>query len=63
MPSAHLEALVLVVRRKSGGRGASFSYEHTARAKSLRTALEALNVWGLRIAGEIGARVEMHSAL
>lgn len=54
-----LEVLGLVVRRKSGGRGAPSSYELTARAKSLRPALEALNAWGQRIAPEVGARVEM----
>ena len=53
-----LEHLGLVRRRKSGGRGAPSSYELTARAQSLRPALEALNAWGERIAGEVGANVE-----
>ena len=53
-----LEAAGLVKRRKAGGRGAPSSYELTARAKSLRPALEALNDWGERIAREVGATVE-----
>jgi DNA-binding HxlR family transcriptional regulator len=58
-----LEALGLVARRKSGGRGSPSSYELTARAKSLRPALEALNAWGQRIAGEVGVKIEMRGAL
>jgi len=53
-----LEASGLVRRRKAGGRGAPSSYELTARAQSLRPALRALNEWGERIAGEVGAKVE-----
>ena len=53
-----LEQLGLVRRRKAGGRGAPSSYELTARAQSLRPALEVLNEWGERMAGEVGARVE-----
>jgi len=46
-----------VKRRKTGGRGAPSRYELTALAQSLRPALEALNDWGLDIAGDVGARV------
>ena len=53
-----LRAAGLVRRRKSGGRGAPSSYELTPQAESLRTALQALNDWGERVAREIGARVE-----
>jgi len=53
-----LEGAGLVRRRKSGGRGAPSSYEITARAHSLRPALEVLNEWGTRIAAEVGAKVE-----
>jgi DNA-binding HxlR family transcriptional regulator len=53
-----LEAMGLVRRRKSGGRGAPSSYEITARAESLRPALAALNHWGNQIAKEVGAKVE-----
>ena len=53
-----LEESGLVRRRKSGGRGAPSSYELTALAQSLRPALEALNDWGERMAGEIDARLE-----
>jgi DNA-binding HxlR family transcriptional regulator len=53
-----LEESGLVRRRKSGGRGAPSSYELTARAHSLRSALQALNDWGDGIAGEVGAKVE-----
>ena len=52
-----LEAAGLVKRRKTGGRGAPSRYELTERAQSLRPALEALNDWGLGIAGDVGARV------
>ena len=52
-----LEESGLVRRRKSGGRGAPSSYELTARAQSLRPALESLNDWGMRMAGEFDARV------
>ena len=53
-----LEESGLLRRRKSGGRGAPSYYELTARAQLLRPALRALNDWGVRIAGEIGAKVE-----
>src|SRR3954452_17630865 len=53
-----LEALDLVRRRKSGGRGARSTYEITARARSLRAALTALNDWGERVADEVGATIE-----
>jgi DNA-binding HxlR family transcriptional regulator len=53
-----LEESGLVRRRKSGGRGAPSSYELTARAQSLRPALEVLNDWGMRIAAEVGAKIE-----
>ena len=53
-----LEASALVRRRKSGGRGAPSSYELTARAQTLRPALEVLNAWGERMAAELGAKVE-----
>lgn len=53
-----LEESGLVKRRKSGGRGAPSCYELTTRAQKLRPALEALNDWGVRIAGEVGARIE-----
>lgn len=53
-----LEAAGLVRRRKSGGRGAPSSYDLTTRAQSLRPALQLLNDWGMRIAGEVGAKVE-----
>ena len=53
-----LEHLELVRRRKSGARGGRSSYELTARAQSLRPALEALNAWGERMAAELGANVE-----
>lgn len=53
-----LEESGLVRRRKSGGRGAPSSYELTSRAQSLRPALQVLNDWGERIAGEVGAKVE-----
>ena len=53
-----LEHQGLVRRRKSGGRGARSTYELSTRAHSLRPALEALNTWGERIAGEVGAKVE-----
>ena len=55
---AELEQSGLVRRRKSGGRGARSSYELTTRAYSLRPALQALNDWGERVAGEFGAKVE-----
>jgi len=58
-----LEKSGLVRRRKSGGRGAPSSYELTARAQSLRPALRALNDWGERIAGDIGAKVEPPSKI
>jgi DNA-binding HxlR family transcriptional regulator len=53
-----LEASGLVRRRKSGGRGAPSWYELTPRAQSLRKALEGLNEWGMRVANEVGAKVE-----
>lgn len=53
-----LEEAGLVRRRKSGGRGAPSSYEITSRAESLSPALTALNDWGIRIAKEVGAKVE-----
>jgi DNA-binding HxlR family transcriptional regulator len=53
-----LEVAGLVRRRKSGGRGAPSRYELTARARSLRPALQALNDWGMHLAGELGAKVE-----
>lgn len=53
-----LEQSGLVRRRKAGRRGAPSSYELTARAQSLRPALQALNDWGERVAEEYGARIE-----
>jgi DNA-binding HxlR family transcriptional regulator len=53
-----LEELDLVVRHKSGGRGARSRYELTARGKSLRPVLQGLYDWGDRIAGEVGATIE-----
>jgi DNA-binding HxlR family transcriptional regulator len=53
-----LEQAGLVRHRKSGGRGAPSRYELTARAQSLRPALQVLNDWGVRLADEVGARVE-----
>ena len=53
-----LEALGLVRRRKAGGRGARSSYEITARARTLRPALTALNHWGEVMASEVGATIE-----
>ena len=53
-----LEEAGLVRRRKAGGRGSPSSYQITARAESLRSALTALNSWGNQIAKEVGATVE-----
>src|SRR3954471_652192 len=53
-----LEALGLVRHRKAGGRGARSSYELTARARSLRPALTALNAWGELVARDVGATIE-----
>jgi DNA-binding HxlR family transcriptional regulator len=53
-----LEELGLVVRHKRGGRGSPSSYQLTTRAQSLRPALEALHVWGERIAMDVGAVIE-----
>ena len=53
-----LEQSGLVRRIKTGGRGAPSSYDLTARAQTLRPALQALNDWGERVAEEFGARVE-----
>jgi DNA-binding HxlR family transcriptional regulator len=47
----------LVRKRKDGGRGARSSYELTALAQSLKSALTALNDWGMRMARETGAVV------
>lgn len=58
---AELEALGLVRRRKKGGRGAPSRYELTPRARTLGPALQAMNDWGTRVAGEFGARVEPRS--
>src|SRR5215510_16615766 len=44
-----LEELGLVVRHKSGGRGAPSRYELTARGRSLGPVLQALYDWGDRI--------------
>jgi DNA-binding HxlR family transcriptional regulator len=52
---ADLEELGLVKRHKRGKRGAPSSYELTARAQSLRPALDALYAWGEQIAEEVGA--------
>lgn len=53
-----LEALGLVRRKKTGGRGARSTYELTARARTLRPALTALNDWGELIASDVGATIE-----
>jgi len=53
-----LYELGLVRRRKAGGRGARSIYELTARARSLRPALESLNDWGERMANEFDATIE-----
>jgi DNA-binding HxlR family transcriptional regulator len=53
-----LEELGLVQRDKRGGRGAPSSYRLTARASTLRPALQALHDWGECIAGEVGAVIE-----
>src|SRR5262245_4070213 len=53
-----LEELGLVVRHKSGARGAPSVYELTARGKSLGPVLQALYDWGRHIAPEVGASVE-----
>jgi DNA-binding HxlR family transcriptional regulator len=52
-----LRAFGLVRRSKVGMRGSPASYELTARAESLRPALQALNDWGVQVAPEFGARV------
>src|SRR5262245_2479824 len=53
-----LEELGLVVRHKSGGRGAPSLYELTGRGESLGPVLQGLYDWGARIAPEVGATVE-----
>jgi DNA-binding HxlR family transcriptional regulator len=53
-----LEELGLVKRRKEGGRGARSTYELTARADSLRPALQGLHDWGESIAKEVGALIK-----
>lgn len=55
---AELQDSGLVRKRKKGGRGARSLYELTARARSLKPALTALNDWGLRLAQETGAMVK-----
>jgi DNA-binding HxlR family transcriptional regulator len=52
-----LEALGLVTRRKSGGRGARSVYALTARVQALRPALAALNAWGTKMSAEVGATI------
>lgn len=54
---ADLEEQGLVSRQKRGGRGAPSVYRLTARAETLRPALQALHDWGARIAREVGAVV------
>src|SRR5262245_30641120 len=54
-----LEELGLVVRHKSGGRGAPSRYELTGRGKSLGPVLQGLYDWGASIAPEFGATVEV----
>ncbi len=54
---ADLQTLGLVRKRKNGGRGAQSSYELTARAMTLRPVLTALNEWGQRVAGDVGAEI------
>jgi DNA-binding HxlR family transcriptional regulator len=53
-----LEELGLIVRQKRGGRGASSTYQLTARAATLRPALQALHDWGERIAEDVGAKID-----
>lgn len=53
-----LEELGLIARDKRGGRGARSTYRLTARAATLRPALQALHDWGRRIAKEVGAVIE-----
>src|SRR4051812_21384581 len=52
-----LEQLGLIVRHKSGGRGASSRYELTPRGESLKPALQALYDWGESIAADVGATI------
>src|SRR5262249_47130334 len=58
-----LEELGLVVRQKSGGRGAPSRYALTGRGKSLGPVLQGLYDWGHRIAPEVGATVEAAGTL
>jgi DNA-binding HxlR family transcriptional regulator len=52
-----LEEQGLIVRRKSGRRGAPSAYRLTPRGETLRPALQALHDWGSGMAREVGAVV------